>query len=373
MMRILVLSPVFRLADHDGPVGGGEISNRLLLSEVAKHHQVFLVSAHGTGLWDHEEDGIRIYDISSRAPGCVGKRLFGILAYKHYARSLARKLNAELILASTIALPAALKTGQDNRIPVGTFVRAYENFSDEGASDFRHRLKDWLKNLIIGQYRGSALNQSTFLLPNSEYMAHKCSELFPDPAMHIVYPPIECSQKEFHVPSDIKNICMVGTSKKKGFEIFQSLAKRMPLVQFYAVGDPEIMPGSVEIDGNLTRSGWVSDPAEFIGNADLVLVPSIWNEPFGRVAVEALRYGRIVLVSRYGGLPEAVGFQSRLIVDSNNLDSWMERILEVAAAPEIFIHDCIAAAGMVERYSIKEQSKVLENTLLEEVSRSENA
>ncbi|MCK4506188.1 MAG: glycosyltransferase, partial [Candidatus Aegiribacteria sp.] len=305
--------------------------------------------------------------------GCVGKKLFGILAYKHHARCLAKELNAELVLASTIALPAALKIGQDNRIPVGTFVRAYENFNEGGANNFRIRLKNWLKKSVMGQYRGSALNRSTFLLPNSKYMAQKCRELFPDPAVYVVYPPIECPQNEFHAPLSIRNICMVGASKKKGFEIFQSLARGMPLIQFHTVGDPEIRPGNVEIDRNLTRSGWVSDTAEFIGNADLVLVPSIWNEPFGRVAVEALRHGRIVLVSRYGGLPEAVGFQSRLIVDSNNVDSWMERILEVDAAPELFIHDCVAAAGMAKQYSIDEQSKVLENALIEEVSRSENA
>ena len=371
-MRILALSPAFRLADYNGPVGGGEISNRLLLSEIAKRHQVFVVSAHGTGLWGQDKNGVSIYDVSSRAPGCVGKRLFGILAYKHYVRCLAEKLNAELVLAGTIALPAALKAGQDNGIPVGTFVRAYENFTETGGDDFRHRLKCWIKKLVIGQYRGSALNRSTFLLPNSGYMAQKCGELFPDPPVYVVYPPIECPQKKFHVPPDIKKICMVGTSKKKGFEIFQSLAKRMPLVQFHSVGDPGIRPGTVEIDGNLTRSGWVSDTAEFIGNADLVLVPSLWNEPFGRVAVEALRYGRIVLVSKYGGLPETVGFQSRLIVDSNNADSWMERILEVAAAPEIFIQDCVTAAGMAKRYSVVEQSKALENALIEEAGRSEN-
>ena len=372
-MKILVLSPAFRLADYNGPVGGGEISNRLLLSEVAKRHQVFVISSHGTGLWGQDINGVSIFDVSSRAPRGVGKRIFGILAYRHYARSLADKLNAELVLAGTIALPAALKAGIDNEIPVGTFVRAYENFTEEGVNDFRYRLKSWIKKLVIGQYRGSALNRSTFLLPNSEYMAQKCGELFPAPPVYVVYPPIECPQKKFHVPSEIKRICMVGTSKKKGFEIFQSLAKSMPLVQFHTVGDPGIRPGSVEIDGNLARSGWVSDTAEFISNADLVLVPSLWNEPFGRVAVEALRHGRIVLVSKYGGLPEAVGFQSSLIVDSDNVDSWMERILEVAAAPEIFIRDCVAAAGMAKRYSVVDQSRALENALIKEVSRSENA
>jgi glycosyltransferase involved in cell wall biosynthesis len=38
--------------------------------------------------------------------------------------------------------------------------------------------------------------------------------------------------------------------------------------------------------------------------ADLVVVPSLWKEPFGRVAVEALATGRPVVASRSGGLAE---------------------------------------------------------------------
>lgn len=52
--------------------------------------------------------------------------------------------------------------------------------------------------------------------------------------------------------------------------------------------------------------GWVPDVAGELAGADVVLVPSLVDEPFGNTAVEALLAARPVVVSCGGGLPEAV-------------------------------------------------------------------
>ena len=46
--------------------------------------------------------------------------------------------------------------------------------------------------------------------------------------------------------------------------------------------------------------------AELFQKIDLLVVPSIWQEPFGRVIVEAYSAGIPVLASRVGGIPEIV-------------------------------------------------------------------
>lgn len=48
------------------------------------------------------------------------------------------------------------------------------------------------------------------------------------------------------------------------------------------------------------------DPTAHFVWSSHVVVPSIKPEPFGRVAVEALSYGRPVIAARHGGLPEIV-------------------------------------------------------------------
>lgn len=51
-----------------------------------------------------------------------------------------------------------------------------------------------------------------------------------------------------------------------------------------------------------------------------ILVPSLWEEPFGLVALEGMACGCIPVVSDGGGLPEAVG-NAGLIFKRGNLDS----------------------------------------------------
>jgi glycosyltransferase involved in cell wall biosynthesis len=53
-------------------------------------------------------------------------------------------------------------------------------------------------------------------------------------------------------------------------------------------------------------NNFVEDPSESYLWSDFVLVPSILPEPFGRVAIEALSYGRIPVVANHGGLAEII-------------------------------------------------------------------
>lgn len=49
---------------------------------------------------------------------------------------------------------------------------------------------------------------------------------------------------------------------------------------------------------------------DFLNSIDLLVIPSLWHEPFGRVVIEANACGCPVLVSDRGGLPELVDGQN---------------------------------------------------------------
>jgi glycosyltransferase involved in cell wall biosynthesis len=94
--------------------------------------------------------------------------------------------------------------------------------------------------------------------------------------------------------------------------------------------------------------------------ADLVVVPSVWQEPFGRVAIEALATGRPVLASRSGGLVEVfTGPFERFLVPSgdsaelaariDSLRHWRTEEPELAEACVEFVHENFEMATMVDK------------------------
>jgi len=64
----------------------------------------------------------------------------------------------------------------------------------------------------------------------------------------------------------------------------------------------------LDLGARVVFHGWVSEPetADLCAAARAVVVPSLWHEPAGLVAVEAAAYGRPVVASAVGGLPEMV-------------------------------------------------------------------
>lgn len=56
---------------------------------------------------------------------------------------------------------------------------------------------------------------------------------------------------------------------------------------------------------NIIWAGYMS-PNVFFNEVDLLIVPSLWPEPLGRVVLEAYTYGCPVIVAASGGLPEIV-------------------------------------------------------------------
>ena len=46
---------------------------------------------------------------------------------------------------------------------------------------------------------------------------------------------------------------------------------------------------------------------EFYNNIDVLIVPSLWHEPFGRVIIEGVKHKKIVIASKRGGIEELSG------------------------------------------------------------------
>ncbi len=80
-------------------------------------------------------------------------------------------------------------------------------------------------------------------------------------------------------------------------------------------------------------TGWLDSPAmeTLYSRADVVVCPSVWNEPFGLVGIEAYAHGRPVVAFAVGGIPEWLEDEATgLLVarkDTRALAHAMERLI----------------------------------------------
>jgi glycosyltransferase involved in cell wall biosynthesis len=101
------------------------------------------------------------------------------------------------------------------------------------------------------------------------------------------------------------------------------------------------------------------------------VVPSIWNEPFGRVTVEAYSRGVPVVGANTGGIPEVIEPRSNLLFDMEQPHTLIETIrgaIELLKDPTV--HDRLRAhangfslSSMVDAYLDVYQSALSKRAL----------
>ncbi len=177
------------------------------------------------------------------------------------------------------------------------------------------------------------LRQFDRILAPSRYMADLANELLGRHDASVLYPAVQ----PVALPPGPggKCISMASAESSKGADLFLKIAERMPDQSFLLSGrgnaancgyDPRRHP-------NVRVSGFLSQEA-FYGESWLVLMPSRWAEPFGRMGPEAQSAGLLFMGSRVGGLPEAAGEAGIIIDDYLDPDAWVAAIRALQADPE---------------------------------------
>lgn len=120
-------------------------------------------------------------------------------------------------------------------------------------------------------------------------------------------------------------ITLINPSHIKGLSIVLKIAKSMPNKEFLLVGG-NIDPKLIKDLKNVTVRKWTDNITNVYQETRLLLVPSIWPEPFGRVVVEAGLHNIPSIVSNRGGLPEAIGKGGIVINQLMDITSWINAI-----------------------------------------------
>lgn len=63
------------------------------------------------------------------------------------------------------------------------------------------------------------------------------------------------------------------------------------------------------------------NPAAFFPRVDVTVAPSVWNEPLGRVVIESMAFGKPVVVTPVGGMPELIAPGAGMVVQAVSADA----------------------------------------------------
>lgn len=300
-MNILLCSVPFRPS-----VGGIETVSALLAERFQAwgHEVVVLTRTPGHGS-DGDSQGYRVV----RAPGAA--------ALWHWVRW------ADVVLHNNISLRFAWPLALLGR----PWVVAHHTWlPSQGPGGFAGRLKRCAlrraRNIAVSRAVAAALPVACNLLPNPY-----ASDVF--------------SQRAPQAAERDRDLLFVGRLvSDKGLDVLldalAQLARQGARRELTVVGDG---PEQAALRAQVHRLGLGTQVA-FAGRLDAVavaalmrrhrvlVVPSVWEEPFGIVALEALACGCLPVVARSGGLPEAIGAHG-LVFDKSDSAS-LARTIEQA-------------------------------------------
>jgi len=352
-MRILGIFSAFRPVGYGAPVGGGEISNRQLLGELANRGHDVTVYAFNAGAG--EGRAARTVRVLDGGLGHPGSALEKIVRAARARRNLSAALDGflpDVILTGVGTVGVGIELSKRCGAPVAVLIRALRDMQPPAVSP----AKRMARHLVYGSSRWK---NAPYLIANSQFLLDRCRQDGFKGRGWVVYPPVDVEIANADWPSAVRTIGMVGSSSQKGIETFLALASAMPEVSFKVIGDRSVPPGEVTSSNNLTRVGWTNDPAAEIDTCDALLMPSKIGEAFGRTAVEAIRRKKFVLASTMGGLPEAVAHRS-LLIDPMNFEAWREQVSRLVRDPGAFVPAMRNALEVAKSFDLMGQTGRLE-------------
>jgi glycosyltransferase involved in cell wall biosynthesis len=291
-----------------------------------------------------------------------------VISRRQWGRYLRRHLNPDydFLLTQSALAPVSVQVADELNIPSLFFVRSMALTGYEKYDPDRGHLANIVQTDIGGKvqypflwrnfrdYR-RAVTTASYTIANSEFTAEKLRELFGvDPT--VIYPPIELERYETEHDADGYITMVNPRAEYKGADIFVNIAEELSEERFLLVGpiSSDAIRERSRTMSNVSHWEWCDDMREAYAESKLVVVPSRWEEPFGRVPAEAMVSGIPCVVSDRGGLPEVVGETGEVVERIDSVDEWVDAIDRALTS-----HDPEAQKQRVKRFSAERQVKKL--------------
>lgn len=256
----------------------------------------------------------------------LGKVNLTVLTENKYLMREIQNCRPEIIVSQHDLSIEVGKLAKTNSIPHVLFVQSYELLCG-----FPLCLPQCFEKATKCQCLSSGfkpaidtLHEAELIFATSEYVAEVIERISRQKS-EIFYQLVDFSTAipyQYPLP---RYITMNQASYHKGIEIFEKLATRFPDETFVTVGYGEEKNNCIN---NLFHMGQV--PRRLMYSfTEILLVPSLWPEPFGRVILESFSAGVPVIASKIGAIPKVTGDAAILIDEPQNISKWESAIVSL--------------------------------------------
>jgi len=378
-MKILIINSLY----YPNIIGGAEISTKILAEGLAKYGlDVSVVTAA-----DKQEvkviNAVRIYYIKhsniywfrfSKEKKKFLKPLWHIIdIFNPFIALKLKKIiekekpdiaHTSNLLGLSIAVLEILKR---NGIPVIHTIRDYYfmclrssmNKNGKNCSEICFECK------LFARIRKNASKNVNCVVGVSKFILQKHIEngYFPNALRKkVLFPKIEKTiNKKIRINEPLNFLFMGSLIKSKGIEYLLNEFIRNEIKSFLFIAGKA---KSRQYENKLKNS-FKNPKISFLGfreksrilsKTDVVIVPSLWNEPLPRVILEAYSFGIPVIVSNRGGIPEAViNGKTGFIFDPEKKNDLYEKIKKFEDNPDVIYKmsdNCLAEAEKHLAYKI---------------------
>jgi glycosyltransferase involved in cell wall biosynthesis len=199
----------------------------------------------------------------------------------------------------------------------------------------------YLHNVEIHQLRGTLVPDPSLLyLANSQFTADRWRALCGLDC--VVIPPVVRAESYLAGASGGK-VLFVNPVPIKGVELTFALAAFCPDILFLVAESWNLEPTwrslcrhRARALGNVEWLAPTDDMRTVYAQARVLLMPSVWEESFGRTVIEAQINGLPVLASRRGALPEVVGAGGVVLDPHEPVQAWAAALRRLLAEHDAF-------------------------------------
>ena len=370
----------FSLDNYDHGTGGAEMSIQALAHQLATRGHDIKALQRDEKVSSYDDSPVNVHTYPLTSPRFIRDRDRDTLRWNRQWRPMLNefieKYPPDLIITQNRLLYSTVNVATNRNIPVIVFVRAFSMFcpmqfsSHDALYECTRQCKQclpWHLRIKYGSIRRNlekyeeGLRRATLLIANSNYM-RKVIRRFYDIEAEVVYPTVD--EKRYELPASERNgVLFVKPQYVKGLPIFIRIARRMPDTRFLIAGKVGRHARMKLKDlKNIECMGWVGDMRAAYARARVLLGPSIWPEPFGRIFIEAASNGIPSIASRRGGIPEAVGKGGILIDDIFDVNRWVEALRQLEDPDVYSVYEKNARENATNFSSEESLAQFLEST-----------